>query len=280
MSSTVIVVPCYNEAKRLRIDAFVHCIQSEPDIDFVMVDDGSDDDTLRLLDQLRFRFPARVQLVPLPLNSGKAEAVRQGVLAALAIRPDYFGYWDADLATPLDAISQFISVLNRRPEIIQVIGARISLCGRSIHRDSWRCVSGRLFASTASALIGQKIFDTQCGAKLFRTTPLTKTIFNDAFESNWVFDVELMARQINLLGDAKAFRNSVFEFPLEKWDEVHDSKVRPHHFAKSARELILIYVHYLSPIRIQLDRKLLDVPSGLAEDATTTYSSGTQRKAA
>ena len=59
----------------------------------------------------------------LATNVGKAEAVRQGLLKAHVAEPDYVGYWDADLATPLDAILSFSALLDSRPDIEMVFGA-------------------------------------------------------------------------------------------------------------------------------------------------------------
>jgi GT2 family glycosyltransferase len=60
-------------------------------------------------------------------NRGKAEAVRHGVLQAFAAGADYIGWWDADCATPLEAIPQFIAVLDAKPAIALVCGVRLRL---------------------------------------------------------------------------------------------------------------------------------------------------------
>ena len=47
-------------------------------------------------------------------DSGKAEAVRQGFLKAFQINPTFIGYWDADLATPLETLPDFINIINEK----------------------------------------------------------------------------------------------------------------------------------------------------------------------
>src|SRR4051812_42830979 len=194
MSDAIIVVPCFNEAKRLDGARFRDFRFSGSSIRYLLVNDGSTDGTAAILNDLHHFDPERFLYFSLPRNSGKGEAVRQGLLRALETRPDYVGYWDADLATPLEAIPEFASVLDSRPDIEMVFGARIRLLGHSVRRTVVRQCLGRMFASAVSCVLGFRVFDMQCGAKLFRASLEMKTILQKPFQSRWIFDVEILAR--------------------------------------------------------------------------------------
>src|SRR5450432_2328130 len=114
MQETVIVVPCYNEAARLHPNSFIEYCLEHPGLSFVFVDDGSTDATFAVLSQSIDRLPAQLSVLKLETNSGKAEAVRQGVLKAFESSPKLIGFWDADLATPLDQIPHFAQLFERR----------------------------------------------------------------------------------------------------------------------------------------------------------------------
>src|SRR5215213_4921483 len=120
----ILVIPCFNEEHRLPVDALRAFAPEGLRIEFLFVNDGSTDGTLRLLESLRDADPARNSVLDLERNSGKAEAVRRGMLAAIERKPDFFGFWDADLATPLGEIPSFINVFSSRPEIEMVFAAR------------------------------------------------------------------------------------------------------------------------------------------------------------
>lgn len=114
-------------------------------------------------------------------NVGKAEAVRRGVLLAFDANPDYIGYGDADLATPLEAIPAFCELLDARHDLEIVFGARVWLLGRSLERSALRHYLGRIFATAASMVLGLGAYDTQCGAKLFRASPRSDRCFKSPF---------------------------------------------------------------------------------------------------
>ena len=138
MTSSTIVVPCYNEAKRLDLQEFSS--YREEGVRFLFVDDGSTDGTAAHLETL---LPdPRFELLVLPENQGKAEAVRQGILTALDTDPGSVGFWDADLAAPLDAIAPFRQVLDERPHVEMVFGSRVQLLGRHIDQ-SLQCAGRR-----------------------------------------------------------------------------------------------------------------------------------------
>src|SRR4029077_432705 len=121
-------------------------------------------------------------LLRAPHNQGKAAAVRQGVNYAMEQGAEYVGFWDADLATPLNAIQQFTAVFAARPDVDLVFGARVNLLGRHVHRKASRHYLGRVFATVVSAALRLPIYDTQCGAKIFRVTPATRVLWADPFQ--------------------------------------------------------------------------------------------------
>src|SRR3954447_8476381 len=168
MAECVIVVPCYNEARRLDRDAFRALASGNPAVAFLFVDDGSTDGTPAVLDELGREDGGRFLTLHLERNRGKAEAVRRGILHASRLGHRSVGFWDADLATPLEAIPEFIAVLDAHPEILMVLGSRVRLLGRRGERRAARHYLGRVFASVVSLMLDLPVYDTQCGAKLFR----------------------------------------------------------------------------------------------------------------
>lgn len=248
MSKTVIVVPCYNEAERLDTHRFLEYIKRNS-VRIIFVNDGSSDDTAAVLERLCGSSPELLSMHALPQNRGKAEAVRQGFQQALLENPDYIGFWDADLATPLDDIQNFIRILDCRPEITIAIGSRIQLLGRKIERKRVRQILGRVFARVASAALATRFYDTQCGAKLFRVTPAVRRAFSTSFRTKWIFDVEIMGRlaYASRCDGTPSLCESVYEVPLDHWEDVAGSKLKSGDFVKAIGELANIYWIYLRP---------------------------------
>jgi glycosyltransferase involved in cell wall biosynthesis len=205
---------------------------------------GGTDETLQVLRQIERQLPARIQVLQRPVNSGKAEAVPVGMLHALeGGAADFVGFWDADLATPLDAINDLLELLLAHKELDIVLGSRVKLLGRDIERLVVRHYLGRVFATCASVVLGLPIYDTQCGAKIFRVTPDLAGILQEPFSSRWIFDVELLARFLHLSGTEKA-HGEIYEFPLYRWRDVPGSKVGPLDFLTAAKELLAIWRKY------------------------------------
>ena len=245
--STGIVVPCYNEAERLQLSEFCGFLNSNDSTFFCFVNDGSNDGTQKILVDFVNKNPERSQVVNLHYNQGKAEAVRQGITTLLQTSKFQFvGYWDADLATPLATIPEFIEKIQSNRELIAVCGSRILRLGASIHRSFFRHYFGRVFATVASNILNIPVYDTQCGAKLFRTEH-AELIFSEHFLSRWFFDVELFARSIELMGRQKTV-HSIYEAPLSQWHDQGVSKVSWGSMIRTPIELLRIYYHYRNRI--------------------------------
>lgn len=225
-----LVVPCYNEEKRLDTAAFREFRLPDQQLEFLFVNDGSTDNTLQVIQAL----PGRV--LNLERNSGKAEAVRRGFLKALESNPDLVGFWDADLATPLGELAGFLNILSSRPEIEMVFGARVRLLGREISRNPSRHYIGRAGATLISSSLGLAVYDTQCGAKLFRSSDTLRDVFSTPFLSRWIFDVEIIARFVQRWGRDRVAR-ALYEYPVMEWHDVKGSKVKSRDFIRALGDL-------------------------------------------
>lgn len=246
----VVVVPCYNEAGRLQPHRFSEFLARNHGINFFFVNDGSRDETLRLLESLRAENPDRICVLDKQPNGGKAEAVRSGMLAAIDKDAAVTGYWDADLATPLEVIPQLVAKLADDSKLEMVFGSRVRLLGHAIHRKTLRHYLGRCFATGVSIVLGLPVYDTQCGAKLLRVTPALRSILASPFQSRWIFDVEIIARFLAFhKGDRSFALQAIYENPLPRWEDVAGSKVRPTDFFVAFYELLKIHRTFRHAIR-------------------------------
>ncbi len=276
MAKTVLVIPCYDEARRLDAAACLKFLSRAEDIDLLFVDDGSRDDTLRRLEALRAEAPARVRVLPLPRNVGKAEAVRQGVLSALEEGVEYVGYWDADLATPLDDVLAFRAILRERPGLRWVIGSRVQLLGRTIERRAARHYAGRIFATAVSLLLDLRVYDTQCGAKLFRADRQLRDLFAAPFRTRWLFDVELLFRLIASEERARP-ADLICEVPLHRWRDVPGSRLRPRDFGRAAFELLRLHVGFRARLRAAARRRSAAAAAGTAPAGAASGAAARER---
>lgn len=220
--ATLIVVPCYNEADRLNDAAFIEYVDQTEGVSFLFVNDGSTDATLERLSQICSLRPDRLHAISLTENSGKAEAVRQGLLHASTMGAGLVGYWDADLATPLDAIEDFVRVASKYRDISVIFGSRRTMLGHRIERTFFRKTVSKVCSTLAYQALRLPISDTQCGAKLFRNSNELRASLKDPFSAGWLFDVELFTRLASRLNNKQ---NAFYEQPLSEWEEVAGSKV-------------------------------------------------------
>lgn len=238
-ASTIIVVPCYNEANRLDADAFLGFLDAVTDIQLVFVNDGSRDTTLDLLAQMQQSRPERIKVLSLKANAGKAEAVRQGLIYATSMGADFVGYWDADLATPLETIPDFNRIVTRYHDVDVVFGSRCRLLGHRIERTLVRRTISRVCSLLARMAVKLPISDTQCGAKLLRNTNTLRKALNEPFTAGWLFDVELFTRISRYTTDrTRAF----YQYPLSEWSEIEGSKVSAKAVFKSGLQMLRLIV--------------------------------------
>lgn len=236
MTKNIIIVPCYNEEKRLQVEEFKSFIANNQHFVFLFVNDGSKDKTQIILNKLVENNPEQLLTIELLKNVGKAEAIRETIiyLSKNNIGFDYVGYLDADLSTPLSEMKRLFSIA-KEEQLLMVFGSRVKLLGNNITRSLKRHYLGRIFATLASKLIGLPIYDTQCGAKVFHSS-IVNELFNNPFISKWIFDIELFIRY------KKNFNlQYIREITLESWTEIGGSKIKLIDFIRIPIEFFRIW---------------------------------------
>ena len=240
MPGLTVVVPCYNEAARLDAAPLLAFLDGHPDATFLLVNDGSTDATGAVLDRLAGERPGRMRALQLTPNRGKAEAVRAGLRDALAAGADIVGFLDADLSTPPAQIDDLGAAL-ARPGVQVAIGARVGLLGYDIDRSAVRHYLGRVFATAASMILRIRVYDTQCGAKLFRASASLSEALATPFLSRWAFDVEFLGRLLIGSRDVPPLPlNAIVEVPLPVWHDVQGSKLGLGGMTRTLRDLALV----------------------------------------
>lgn len=222
----VIVIPCYNEAPRFVPERFTPLLQPGS-VSLLLVNDGSTDGTLAILQAMAARFPGRCAVLNLAHNGGKAEAVRRGLLQAVEAGPDAVGYLDADGATPGQEMARLVEVFRHERKPV-LLAARIAMAGHRIERHPLRHYLGRFFATCAALALGHPVYDTQCGAKLFMVRPSLLDALRRPFSGRWAFDVELLGRlrYPDDPGVPPCPPEEWLEVPLRQWRDEPGSKMK------------------------------------------------------
>ena len=218
-----VVIPCYNEEKRLLSKEFIDFIDKNSGYHLCFVNDGSKDRTLEVLINLRKEREDFITIYNCEKNEGKAEAVRQGMLyMAKQEDLDYIGFLDADLSTDLSDFDDLVSTIENSEYKI-VSGSRISRMGANITKESARKVISLTINFIIRKILSMDFKDTQCGAKIFKKDVI-EISFGKKFITKWIFDVEIF-RRITLHFGLKKSKNILCEQPLRRWIHADGSKL-------------------------------------------------------
>jgi dolichyl-phosphate beta-glucosyltransferase len=238
-----IVVPCYNEEKRFPFADFLSFAQRNPEVLLCFVNDGSRDKTLAVLKGLQSENPKNIYVHSLEKNSGKSEAVRQGMLYVYQnFNTALIGFLDADLATKPEEWVSMAKYKEQHPQFGAVVGSRIQRLGAKINRDDNRSLLSSIVKKFIRIILKTPFQDTQCGAKIFHRS-LIPFLFKESFNTPWLFDVEIFLRLQKKFGRT-TLQNGVLEYPLMHWTEVGDSRLKLKHSIKIPFQLGQLYYQY------------------------------------
>ena len=153
---TGIIIPCYNEEKRLDTDAFLTFIKENSDYHLCFVNDGSKDNTDAVLRGMKSQAPNDITIIDVKKNMGKATAVRAGARYLYNV-PSIarVGFMDADLSTDFKDFKEF-----EEPGLVTTvsyqIGHRSSFLFHYHHSRVYTIVRPPLLVSSASSCRNNK----------------------------------------------------------------------------------------------------------------------------
>jgi CheY-like chemotaxis protein len=237
-----VVIPCYNESERLLSDDFKKFVYKNLGYHLCFVNDGSKDNTLEVLQELRKGNEDYISIYDCEKNGGKAEAVRLGMLhLSKQSQFDYIGFLDADLSTNFNDFQDLVSTISASNYKI-VSGSRMARMGADIAKESARAIISKTINLIIRKTLGMEINDTQCGAKIMTKEIVEKT-FQKKFLTRWLFDVEIFMRMKKVYGLAEA-KTMICEKPLNRWVHVDGSKLSFKDSFKIIGQIGQIAVHY------------------------------------
>ena len=218
-----IVIPCYNEERNIRLGALENVSsylrRQKYTAEVIMVDDGSSDDSPRLLKRISDENSNFIYLRK--RHQGKAAAVTAGMLKA---EGRYILFSDLDQATPINQLEKLLPYFDKGNEVI--IGSRNSeRKGAPVLRQAM----AKGFMFLRNLILNLDIRDTQCGFKAF-----TRAAALDLFPKLKVFDLRRKASgstvtagfDIELLYLAKKKGFRIAEVPVE-WHYQETRNVNP-----------------------------------------------------
>jgi dolichol-phosphate mannosyltransferase len=160
------VIPVYNEAQSLEtLHAELSRVAADQgyDLDVVFVDDGSNDNSWRVIQQLSVQDP-RVRGLRFRRNFGKAAALSAGFRAA---RGELVMTLDADLQDDPQEFPRFLAEINRDLDVVSG--------WKQVRHDPWHKVGpSRVFNWMVGALTGVPLHDHNCGMKCYRREVLAE----------------------------------------------------------------------------------------------------------
>lgn len=212
MVEVAVVLPAYNEAKRLK-NAVSKSIQYLSEItdhfEIIIAEDGSTDGTDKIAESLAKKHPF-VKHLHSNERLGRGKALKRAFLSTDA---EILIYYDVDLSTNLKHLKQLVDAIRNGFDIST--GSRI-LKTSDVKRPFKREFASRGFNFLVRFLLKSKIHDHQCGFKAFKRRSILP-LLDEVKDNHWFWDTEILVR-------AQKKGLEVNEFPVV-WEHGGVSKV-------------------------------------------------------
>jgi len=212
-----LIIPAYNEEQRIAVTLDrIHDFLSSKKYDFeiILIDDGSRDGTVNVAAASKLAKENKLTILSNGLNKGKGFSVKTGIVNSGG---EYILFSDADLSTPIEELDKLLGFIKNGYDI--AIGSRALKDSEvKVHQSLCREVMGKAFNFLIKILLMNKLHDTQCGFKLFKSSA-AKAIASNMKIDGFSFDVEMLYLAVK-------YGYSIKEVPVV-WRNSPKSKVNP-----------------------------------------------------
>jgi len=223
-----LVIPAYNEEKRIRVVLNTYIHQMPQVKEFIVVCDGTDA-TADIVKEMR-KIDGRIELLEFTQRLGKGGGVKKGLLAC---RTDRVGFVDCDLAVKPDQLIKMFYALDNYSAVIasrRTDGAQVK-----VHQPMIRQLLSKGFNWVMVRLLfGLNISDTQCGAKVFHDK-VVRYFLPQMKSTGFDFDVELLWR-------IQRMYYLIYEYPVV-WEHQEDSKFQLKYIINMFVSLLWVRLH-------------------------------------
>jgi dolichyl-phosphate beta-glucosyltransferase len=240
------IVPCYNEEKRIDLDYWANIVNATKDVNWIFVDDGSTDTTSNLLSKIS----NRVEVKRLQNNFGKAEALRWGFRDAMLQGAEVIGFIDADGSFDRNEVVElcrrfqqkehwedhnktYMAVFMSRSHLLNAASPSVGAVRRKF---------GKIISKINSLIWSELPNDTQCGFKFFKSDSKLSVSMSTAFSNSWFFEIELLIR-IRSLQDTPLI---IKEVPLSSIRHVKGSHTGKGNLFNSLKQILNTFIMLIS----------------------------------
>jgi len=179
-----IIIPVYNEKKTIGVVVNKVLQYKELNTNIIIVDDGSTDGTLEIINKLQKDYPNNIKVLSHDRNLGKGAAIKTAIKN---LKSEIVLIQDADLEyDPSDYSKLLNPILNNKADV--VYGSRF-LGGQQVRVHLfWNYLANKLLTLTTNILVNMNFTDMETGYKVFKREALNSITIK---ENSFTFEPEI-----------------------------------------------------------------------------------------
>jgi dolichol-phosphate mannosyltransferase len=191
---TLVIIPTYNEMENLPlIMGRVHA--ARPDVDVLIVDDGSPDGTGKLADELSLADPDRVHVMHRTAKDGLGAAYLAGFAWGLSRQYAVVVEMDADGSHAPEQLDRLLDAIDAGADV--AIGSRYVTGGTVRNWPFRRLLLSKTANTYSRVLLGVDIHDITAGYRAYRREVLEKIDLSSVDSKGYCFQIDLTWRAIS-----------------------------------------------------------------------------------